>query len=383
MKAIIAGAGIAGLSAAISVMRLGMEVEVYEAAEALKPVGAGISLTPNALAAMDTWGLLERIQQQGDQPKFISATDEHLQTVQCVDTKDLKARYGYQLTMIHRASLHEILLSQVPTEKIHLGKKVTGYEESADQVTLKFADGSTATGDLLIAADGIHSPIRKQMLPDTPLKYSGQTCWRGVVNFRFPEQHQGYMMEAMGGTYRFGLGHINKDQVYWFAVQKGEAGMQIPQDKVKAYLLDRFAYFDPLITDLIAATPEEQIIHTDLNDFDTPKKWHTDRVLLIGDAAHAMTPNMGQGGAQAIEDAWYLAELWNKDRSITENLAYFNKSRLPKVTHIVNNSRKFGKFAHNTFARKLVNKLVRMVPAKASEAQLDKVYKLIDIKPLS
>lgn len=377
MKAIIVGGGIAGLSAGIALQRLGIDFEIYESAPKLKPVGAGISLTPNAMQVLADFGLAEQIKLKGFQPDTFGSSDEHFNDVQTLKAEKLRTQYGHTITLIHRADLQSILLSKISESVFHVNKHAASFTETEQDITVQFEDGSSVTADLVLAADGIHSPMRKQMYPKLDYRYSGQTCWRGIANMKLPADNYKRMREAMGGKSRFGFSQVNDGQVYWFAVEQAPQSTLVPANELMNHFEQMYAKFDPLVMDIIIKTDPDQIIQNDLIDFKTPDIWHTDRLCLLGDAAHATTPNMGQGGAQAIEDAWHMARLWDHSHSIGENFSIFNRARLTKVKHIVNLSQQFGKVAHWQFGRKLLYTMMRLTPESVTDKQIAKIYKLV------
>lgn len=376
MKGIVIGGGIAGLTMAIALQQAGCEVAVYESATEIKPVGAGISMAPNAMTVLHRLGISKSIEAVGMPMDNLTVTDEHFKPIQLMPQAPIRQQYGFVTTNLHRAALHQVLLEQLPAGAVHLGKRFTHAEEHAGKVTAHFEDGSSATDDFLIGADGIHSKVRQQLWPNIAYRYSGQTSWRGVVQFNLPEEYQTTSIEAFGGANRFGFTAIGSGLVYWYAAAIAPANSPVPQAQTKAHLTGRFKNFAPLVNQLINATADTQIVQTDINDFVTPTQWHQGNICLIGDAAHAMTPNMGQGGCQAIEDAWFLAEALKQHTEPEKAFAAFTKQRLPKVKFIVANSYQFGKIAHLQTGRRFFYWLMRNLPARVSQKQMEKVYRV-------
>ncbi len=374
MKGIIIGGGIAGLTAAIALKQAGIETTVHESAAEIRPVGAGISMATNAMTVLHRLGLSNAIEAAGVPLDNLTVTDENLKPIQLMPQAPIRQKYGFVTTNLHRAALYQVLMQQLPTGTVLLGKRFSHAEEHSGQVTAHFEDGTTATADFLIGADGIHSKVRQQLLPNITYRYSGQTSWRGVVSFELPMEYATTSVEAFGGKNRFGFTSIGGGQVYWYVASIAPANSPVPKEQTKADLLARFKHFNPLVNQLINATPLDQIVQTDINDFVTPTQWHSGNICLIGDAAHAMTPNMGQGGCQAIEDAWFLAEAMKQHPEPEKAFAAFTQKRLPKVTGIVKTSYQIGKMAHAQMGRKLIYFLMRNVPASITNKQMEQVY---------
>jgi FAD-dependent urate hydroxylase len=339
-KAIIIGAGIGGLSAAIALQNIGYDVSIYEKAPELKDVGAGISLWANAVKALDQLGVGKAVRALGFTEGGGGFHTPQGETLLGADVHEAERRFGAPTVVIHRADLSQILRDAF-TGQVHLGKVFTRYEESASGITAYFADGAQATADLLICADGIHSVLRKTWFPASQPQYAGYTAWRGVIPFdhaRFGK-HWG---ETFGRGIRFGLAPLSRGRIYWFATQNLPANTRIaPQDQ-HAYLLNLFgAWYDP-IPDVIRATPIDAILQNDIYDIPLLKEWVRGRAALLGDSAHAMTPNMGQGGCQAIEDAVVLGKCLRLASSIESGLREYQNQRLSRANSIALMSRRMG-----------------------------------------
>ena len=222
-----------------------------------------------------------------------------------------------------------------------------------------------------MGADGLHSAVRRALLGDTPLRYSGQTSWRGVATLELPGE-PGSTPERWGPGARFGTVPIGHGQTYWFATQNAPAGIQHAPGGVHAYLLDLFKGWDALIPRVLQATPEENILRTDIHDRAPVAHWSQGRVTLLGDAAHPMTPNMGQGGGQAVEDAVVLAGCLAREADIPTALAAYERRRIPRANSFVTRSFQMGRLAQiqNPVGRFLRDSLVRLAPPSAALRQL-------------
>jgi len=374
MKTIsIIGGGIGGLTTAIALDQKDFEVEVFESAAAWKPVGAGILLGENALTVFDKLKIKDQILKKGWEIKSGGLTDEN--------HKPISSLAAAELVAIHRADLHQVLLDNLGAAKIHLGKRFTS-SQLADYGRVKafFEDDTRVKSHILIGADGINSKVRQQLFPNTVYRKSGQTCWRAVVDYKLPENFKHRMAEAWGGKARFGIVPYCDGKVYWFAVYSPSAG----EDKISMDDFPKlFTHFAPLVQDLIKATDLTKVHVDELNDIKPSKEnWFQDQICLIGDAAHATTPNMGQGACQAIEDGLAIAEAlakykdFRKHDDMTTAFRQFQKVRRSKVNYVVNTSWQIGKIAHleNKPLRALRNGLFRMIPPSVSGKQMKQLF---------
>ena len=209
------------------------------------------------------------------------------------------------------------------------------------------------------------------------LRDSNQICWRGVADIALPASHQNICMESWGKGVRLGFTHINASQVYWFAVAKKDLDAGNAEE-LKHHLMAMYSEFDPMVANIIKHTSADSIFKSPLCDLERLKTWSKGRVLLLGDAAHATTPNMGQGAAQGIEDAYYISKLIKDKHDYKELFKAFETKRRKKVDHIVNNSWKFGKLAHSTFGTGIAKAIFSLTPKQKMLDQLAFVYELQD-----
>lgn len=375
-KGIIIGGGIAGLTTAIAMEQAGMDFAVYEAAPELKPYGAGIWMAPNAMQVFDKLNVKDAVLAGGLELNKVDITDEKLNIIHGLNLNKIKAKFGSSIVAIHRAKLQQILYSFVNTEKVFLNKVLISLEEKDDKVLLQFADNSTIEGDFVIGADGINSQVRKQIFPELPFRYSGQTCWRGLVTHTLPDQWKNTTLELWGNQLRFGMAEMADEQIYWFAVKSAPENEQNEIKDIKQHLHDQFNDFKGPVHELIKATPDFMIRQTDLHDLPGLRKWYKSKICLIGDAAHAATPNLGQGGAQAVEDAYTLVQ--NIQRTTQPELAFqlFQKKRYHKVKRIIFGSYWIGRVAHWKYFRGVRNFFLRNTPSFIEESQLNSIYRI-------
>lgn len=376
MKIAIIGAGIGGLTTAIALEQKKIAYQIFEKFPKMIEMGAGIWLAPNALQVYQYLDLLEEVKLKGNSIDRITIGKPDLSAISDNPQDAIKAKFGYSAIAIHRAALQRLLLNKIPKEKIHLGKSFASFENSANGKTnLFFGDGSTFEADYLIGADGINSSVRKQLFPESQQRYTGQTCWRGVANTQLDKEFDNRVYELWGNQIRFGLSRIADGKYYWFAVALDKPNQVDNQSKVQEKLLNMFKPFHPIVTQLIKTTPTSKVVRNDINDLQPLSNWYKNNVCLIGDAGHATTPNMGQGGAQAIEDAYYLSHFLANHAS--ENVfQLFQQERQSKVNSIVKQSWTTGKMAHWKYGTSFRNLLLKSIPKKLLVKKMIDMYEI-------
>jgi 2-polyprenyl-6-methoxyphenol hydroxylase-like FAD-dependent oxidoreductase len=374
-RILIIGGGIGGLTAAVALRRRGFEATVYEAAPELRPVGKGIWVPTNAMQVLHRLGLGDAVVKAGWPLERIQLRTAAGRLLLDGDLHRVKAKYGHTTVSIHRAALVRVLAEALPPGALRFGHRCTGVEPDGAGVAARFTGGAQARGDLLVAADGIRSAVREQVFPGVPLRYSGLTCYRGIANLDLPADLARVCWEVWGGLARFGFSAIGPRQVYWFAPITAPADSPQPSGEA---LAAQYADFPVPIPDILRHTPAEEFIRTDLYDFAPIDRWWSGRVVLLGDAAHAMTPNLGQGGAQAVEDAYVLADRLAGCATVEEALREYERLRLPKVRWVVNTAWRFGRLAHlrGRWPQRLRDLALTWTPGWLSEKQFDWLYAL-------
>lgn len=336
----VIGSGIGGLSAGIALQQAGLEVEVFERAPELHEVGAGISLWANALQALRYLGLDETVRRRG-----ASGGASNLRTwrgdILTEGSPEVQRRFGEVVVSLHRAELQQLLLDAFGEQHVRRGKTLSRFERTEQGVVAHFADDSQTEGDLLIGADGLYSAVRAQLHGSHAPRYAGYSAWRAVASFSLKPDQAG---ESWGYGQRFGCLPLGGGRTYWFATRTQRAGEKAPEgEKVK--LLQLFKNWHAPIPVLIAATPDERVLHNDIFDRPVLETWGEGRVTLLGDAAHPMTPNLGQGACQALEDAAVLGACFRNAENVSAALRRYEARRQPRTNRFVRQSRALGTVA--------------------------------------
>jgi 2-polyprenyl-6-methoxyphenol hydroxylase-like FAD-dependent oxidoreductase len=334
---------------------------VIERAPRFDPLGAGIVLQPNAVRALRIGGIEEPVLRGGASMERMQIRDANGRILSSVAAAAFRSGFGAGVFGFHRATLHEALLALAPANSLRLGAAVRVCGETADGVFVELESGERIEGRALIGADGLRSAIRRHVAGAGEPRYSGYTSWRGVLpkGGLWPA---GQMSESWGRGARFGLVAIDSDRLYWFATANAAPG---GRDTGKDELRRLFSAWHRPIREVIESTPESAIIRTDIADRDPLNRWSQGRVTLLGDAAHPMTPNLGQGGGQAIEDAVVLDLCLSAHEDVAAALEEYQVRRIDRTTRVVMEARKFGRLAQmeNGAARLLRNLAVRLTPS--------------------
>lgn len=373
MKFIINGGGIAGLTAAIALEKLGYEIILFESAQEIKPVGAGLVLQSNSLYALEYLKIEDQIIEASNPINQLVIVNENGKIV-----KQQKASSKYRELFggmaIHRHTLHTILKSYLDPGIIHTNKKAVSFSEDDEKVILHFSDGSSEKGDFIISADGINSVLRKQILPDSTPRYSGYICWRGVINNFTPKVIEA--TETWGSKGRFGIVPINENRIYWYATISGNINDARLNSFGKKELIEQFRNYHPAVLKVLEQTDKSEIIVSPICDLKPLNQFAYNRVLLIGDAAHATTPNLGQGACQAIEDAMVLHKELKSKQNVYDAFKSFEQKRTKKTKFIIDMSRRVGAIAQieNIAFGAIRNLIMNLTPEFVSELQLKKLY---------
>jgi 2-polyprenyl-6-methoxyphenol hydroxylase-like FAD-dependent oxidoreductase len=362
MKALIVGGGIGGVAAALALVREGVDVLVCEQARELREVGAGLTVWPNAMRALERLGLADRVWSLG-RPfgvgRILDSTGRVL--VEGARREILERRFGWPGTVLHRHRLLKALAQSLPPGLVRLGGRCVAFEQDALGVTVRFADGAEARADLLVGADGLGSTVRTALLGNQKPRYAGYTAYRGIT----PGGPGGDITsEAWGVGQRFGFVPAVGGEMYWWAALTAPAGLDPPPADHKAELLRRYRGWFAPIEQVIADTPDDAILRHDVFDRPTTRGWSRGRVTLLGDAAHPVTPDLGQGACLALEDAVVLAGCLRAEPDVATALETYERRRVPRARFIERHSRMMGRLGQlsGPEACRVRNALVRWTP---------------------
>jgi 2-polyprenyl-6-methoxyphenol hydroxylase-like FAD-dependent oxidoreductase len=362
VRVIVVGGGIAGLSAAIALRKTGHEVVVLERAPRVDPVGAGITLFANAMRALDRLGVGEAVAARG-----AVATRSAILTWKGRELTRVPSDLLDGTIALHRADMQAELAA--PAGEVRLGVEVTAVEQGDDGVVARSTDGREERGDLLVGADGLSSVVRRA-IADVPIRYAGYTAWRGVSSV---PMEAGRLTESWGVGERFGLVDIGRGRTYWFATKNAPEGEPDAPGGRRAEIMRRFSGWHEPIAAVAEAANEGAILRNDVYYLEPLPRWSDGRVVLVGDAAHATTPGVGQGAAQAIEDALVLADRLAGSDDLSAGLAEYEAIRRPRADAVLTLSRRVDRAAQlaSPLGCRLRNVLVRWLPDRAQRRQLE------------
>ena len=344
-RILVAGAGLGGLAAACCLMKAGHRVEIHEQAPELGEVGAGIQISANAMHVLRDIGLEQAIAAVGVRPgAYVFRLHDTGEVIQRFSLSEEHERlHGAPYTQLHRADLHDLLADRArkfDPHVVRLNHKVTGFTETADGVTLHFAGGGSAQGDILIGADGVKSVVRGQLFGDVPATYTGDVAWRVVVPverlpknllepvmsvFMGPEGHV-VCYYLRGGTLLNWVGLVETDDI-----SEESWTVKLPWQQLK----DHYRGWHPTIQTVIDAADKDQCYRWSLFNRPPIRDWSSKRVTLLGDAAHPTLPYLAQGAAMAIEDGAVLSRALAMTDDIAEALQIYQRNRVDRTARIV------------------------------------------------
>lgn len=372
MKAIIVGGGIGGLTAAVALGRAGVEAVVFERAEELREIGAGITLWANAMKALEKLGLHDAVREAGGADLGGEIRSWRGGRISEITADQLRSSFGEANLAVHRADLQGALLAALPEGTVRLGAEFVGFTQDSAGVVARFADGSEERGDLLVGADGIYSSLRAQLFGRSAPRYGGYTAWRGVAYVGGGLVPGEVGLNVWGRGSEFGLASIGRGRFYWFVTRNAPEGEAEDEAGRKREVLDLLrGWYEPTRA-AVEATEGSKILRNDIYDRDPLERWGAGRVTLLGDAAHPMTPNLGQGACQAIEDAVVLAGCLGDGGEVVSSLRLYEARRIPRTADVVRRSRLVGRILQleNPLLCRLRDAVARRTSARAQLRQL-------------
>ena len=337
---LIAGGGIGGLAAALALQQRGIHAIVCERAAELREVGAGLLLSPNAVHVLKLLGVLDEAVTHGrtiDEWRILNAHGRPLHRLRPSRGKRLPA------LSLHRAELQKLLLTRLNPTCLRLGFEVAAFSENLTGVQVTAHSRATLDGAALIGADGLRSCVRRADQSNDPLRDCGYSGWRSVVPFIPRGYEGGWLSESWGEGKRFGISPLGDGRCYWYATANHQPGHPPSGKSRKDELLAAFGHWHSPIPELIAATSDDSILLNPILDRRVQMNaTGTSRVTLLGDAAHPMTPNLGQGACLALEDAWILAREINTAPTLVQGLRRYETIQRTRATWISRASHALG-----------------------------------------
>jgi 2-polyprenyl-6-methoxyphenol hydroxylase-like FAD-dependent oxidoreductase len=341
-RALVIGGGIGGLAAGVALRRIGWDATVFERAEEIHEVGAGLSLWSNAVNALRRLGVEAVVVERATRIERIFTVTSRGKKVSDTDIGAISRAAGAPSVCAHRADLQRALADALGRQSLSCGKTCIAFEQHPEAVVAQFSDGTDEKGDILIGADGIRSIVRARLVGDAPPRYAGYTCWRGIAHVTDDALPPGRAFFALGRATQIGIMHCGAPRVYWFATVNAPEGTADGPLGRKAEAVARFAHWPAPIAKVIEATEERAIIRGDIIDRPPIPRWGLGRVTLLGDAAHPTTPNLGQGACQALEDAIVLAKRLHRADTVDTALRDYERARIPRTRRVVETSFSLG-----------------------------------------
>ncbi|MGC8918408.1 FAD-dependent oxidoreductase [Streptomyces sp. PG2] len=339
LKIAVVGAGYGGAAAAKALSLLGAQVDVYEQASRIREVGAGIGLRPATMNRFREWGIFDAIAK-------VTSPSEYFEILTATGEPIMKEEWpaaGEQTHthLIHRGDFIDALLGVLPEGMVHLGHKLERVEDKGDRSVLTFANGKTVEADLVVGADGIKSVVRKQLFSDKEPVFSGEHAYRAVIS---TDDAHGLVTDD---NLRMYIGRGTK--VYLLPLRhRGQVSFDITAlcpdptwnpEVTREDMVATVAGFDERLVDITRELDLDTVNIRAVYDIDPVDTWHTDSVVLVGDAAHSMLHHQGQGANSAIEDGGSLADALCEADSLPEALARYQATRKPVTDELQRISR--------------------------------------------
>jgi len=333
----VVGAGIAGLATAVGLQRHGHRVAILEERRDTTS-GAGISIWPNALAALDEIGLGDAVRASGGRVSAGAMRWRDGSWLRRPSAERITHALGEPLVVVRRTVLMDLLADALTDGTIEFGCAATELVATAGGVRITLSDGTTREAEGVVGADGVGSVVARHLNGAMPRRYAGYTAWRGIAEYRLDPDLAG---ETMGTGTEFGHVPLGPEHTYWFGTERSPEGRSAPGGEL-AYLRSKYCDWADPIPALLAATDQDDVLRNDLYDRVEARQWARGSTVLVGDAAHPMRPHLGQGGCQGLEDAAILAHCVEHADDLPTAFARFAAFRQPRVRPLVRESRLLG-----------------------------------------
>ncbi len=343
MEIAIIGAGMGGLTTGIALKKFGHQVTIYEQAEQILPMGAAISLWSNGVKCLNYLGLTDQVAKLGGQMDRLAYMDGLTGDVMTqFSLHPLIEEVGQRPYPVSRSDLQNMLMDEFGRENIHLGKRMLSFTEANDVVTVQFADGSQIQTELLVGADGTHSITRAYVLGEqVERRYAGYVNWNGLVDISEDYAPADQWTTYVGEGKRVSLMPVADHRFYFFFDVPLPVGLENNRSQYKSLLKEYFAGWCPQVQTLIDNINEQKINRVEIHDIEPFAQFYKGRVVIVGDAAHSTTPDIGQGGCQAMEDAIYLSRaLQINTLGLEDSLKRYQNKRNERANELVLRARK-------------------------------------------
>jgi salicylate hydroxylase len=351
MNIAVIGGGIGGLATAIALLKKGFKVQVYEQAQALHPIGAGLSLTPNGLNSLNAIEprLVELLKQAGSPLQIFTLKRSTGETIISMPNT-FNQQYGQPLLNIQWSKLQAILAAQLPADIIHLNHRCVGFEQQNNQIAVYFSHQTAIQPDLLVGADGINSVVRQTLISDGFPNFADRVSWRAIIQYdhKLLSPNASTLITAPDGK-NFLLIDIGEGYTFWSAITRSTDDFVHQRATTpKTRVLEQFAAWTEPVGAIIQATPADNIVERPICDRPPLQQWSKGRVTLLGDAAHPVVPSLGQGANMAFEDAHELSECFAITPNLTAALIAYENTRIPRTTTIYDQSAEVGDRAYQS-----------------------------------
>lgn len=335
---LVVGAGIAGLATAVALQRRGHRVTVLEARTDTSS-GAGITIWPNALAALDEIDLGDAVRAAGGRVAGGAVRWSDGSWLRRPTPDRMVTALGEPLVVVRRGVLAHLLTDALDAGTVESGSAVAELALTATGVRVRLSDGSVRETEAVVGADGVGSVVARHLNGSLRHRYTGYTAWRGVARYALDPELAG---ETLGVGTEFGHVPLGSDHTYWFGSERRPEGTASPGGEL-AHLREKYRAWAGPIPDVLAATAPNDVLRNDLYDRAVARKWARGPVVLVGDAAHPMRPHLGQGGCQGLEDAAALAHCVGHGADLPAAFARYAAFRRPRTRALAAESRLIGR----------------------------------------